>query len=56
MEKVTVEQKEMTVEHEDGSIEKVLGTITTTDHGVTDEEGNPKISVNVGVSPLPEKE
>lgn len=53
--KVTVAEKEMVIEKEDGTVETVLGTITTTDHGETDKDGNPKISVNIGVSPIEEK-
>ena len=48
---VTTEEKEFTVQHADGTVSKVLGTITTTNHGETDEEGNPKISVHIGASP-----
>jgi hypothetical protein len=46
-EKVTKEEKEFTVTHEDGSTSVVKGQITTTDHGVTDEDGFPKISVHI---------
>lgn len=51
-ETVTVEEKEMEVTNEDGSVSKVKGTVTTTDHGVKDKDGFPKISVNIGVSPI----
>lgn len=49
---VTTEEREFTVTHPDGTVSQVLGTITTTDHGETDAEGNPKVSVHVGASPI----
>lgn len=49
MEKITTEDKEMTVTTPDGDQHKVMAQVVTTDHGVTDEEGNPKISVEVKV-------
>jgi len=48
----TVEEREMEIIQKDGSVHKVKGTITTTHHGTKDKDGNPKISVNVGVSPI----
>lgn len=51
-EKITTEEKKFTVTHADGTTSKVLGTVTTTDHGETDAEGNPKISVHIGASPV----
>ena len=51
MEKVTTEEKEMTVTTVSGAKSKVMATVVTTDHGVTDENGNPKISVEVHVPP-----
>jgi hypothetical protein len=48
-ETVTEEEKEFTVTNEDGSVSTVKGRVVTTDHGVTDEFGNPKISVNINV-------
>jgi len=50
-ETVTTEEKEFTVTHADGTVSQVKGTITTTDHGETDADGNPKISVHIGASP-----
>ena len=49
METVTTEEKEFTVTNEDGTISHVIGTITTTDHGTTDEHGHPMISKNITV-------
>lgn len=49
METVTNEEKEFTVTNEDGTISHVTGTITTTDHGVTDEHGHTMISKNITV-------
>lgn len=51
-ETVTTEEREFTVTHADGTTSQVLGTVTTTDHGVTDEEGNPKVSVHIGATPV----
>lgn len=48
-ETVTEEEKEMTITGEDGVESKVMAKVITTDHGVTDEDGNPKISVNINV-------
>lgn len=49
MEKVTTEEKEMTVTGLDGQEAKVMARVITTDHNVTDEDGNPKISVEINV-------
>jgi hypothetical protein len=49
MEKVTIEDKEMTITDLDGKQSKVMAKVITTDHGVTDEDGNPKISVEIKV-------
>jgi len=49
VESTTTEEKEFTLTHEDGSTSTVKGQIMTTDHGVVDAEGNPKISVNINV-------
>jgi hypothetical protein len=52
METVTTEDKEMTVTGPDGVETKVMAKVIRTDHGVTDEEGNPKISVEIKVPPV----
>lgn len=52
METVTTEDKEMTVTTIDGKQHKVMAKVIRTDHGVTDEEGNPKISVEIKVPPV----
>lgn len=52
METVKVEEKEMTVTGIDGVPVKVMAKVITTDHGVNDEEGNPKISVEIKVPPV----
>lgn len=52
METVTTEDKEMTVTTLDGEQHKVMAKVIRTDHGVTDEEGNPKISVEIKVPPV----
>lgn len=52
METVTTEDKEMTITTIDGQQHKVMAKVITTDHGVTDEEGNPKISVEIKVPPV----
>lgn len=49
MEKITTEDKEMTVTDISGNAVKVMAKVVTTDHGVTDEDGNQKISVNVHI-------
>lgn len=49
METVTTEDKEMTVTGADGVPTKIMAKVITTDHGVTDAEGNPKISVEIKV-------
>ena len=52
-ETVTTEEKEMTVTGLDGQQTKVMATVTRTDHGVTDENGIPKISVQINVPSIP---
>ena len=49
----TIEERPIAVTLEDGTEAVMQGTITTIDYGEVDEDGYPKISVNVGVSPLP---
>lgn len=49
MTEVTTEEKEFTVTNQDGSVSTIKGQIVTTDHGVTDEEGYPKVSVAINV-------
>ena len=49
MEKITTKEEEVTVTGSDGLPVKVMAKIITTDHGVTDKDGYPKISVNVQV-------
>ncbi len=46
-ETVTEEEKEFTITNADGSTTTIKGSIITTDHGVTDKDGNPKISVHI---------
>lgn len=53
METITTEVKEMTVTGIDGKKTKVKAQVITTDHGVTDENGIPKISVNIKVPSIP---
>lgn len=48
-ETTTEEEKEFTVTNEDGSVSTVKGQIMTTDHGETDKDGYPKISVHINV-------
>lgn len=48
-EKITTEKKEMTVTNNDGEELKVMAEVITTDHGIFDEDGNPKISVEVKI-------
>lgn len=52
METVTTEEKEMTVTGLDGIPVKVMAKVIRTDHGVTDAEGNPKISIEIKVPPV----
>lgn len=52
METVKTEHRKMTVTGPDGVPTNVMAKVITTDHGVTDEEGNPKISVNIKVPPI----
>lgn len=49
METTTQEETEMTFTNADGSITKVKGMVSVTDHGVVDENGYPKISTNINV-------
>jgi len=49
-ETVTEEEKEFTVTHPDGSTSVIKGKLIQTDHGVTDADGNPKISAHVALS------
>jgi uncharacterized Rossmann fold enzyme len=48
-ETVTEEEREFKVTHEDGSQSVIKGKIVNTDHGVTDEDGNPKISTHIAL-------
>jgi hypothetical protein len=48
-ETTTEEEKEFTITNADGSVSTVKGKVMTTDHGVVDENGYPKISVNINV-------
>lgn len=45
----TEEDKELTVTNEDGSVSVIKGRVTTIDHGETDKDGYPKISVHINV-------
>jgi hypothetical protein len=47
METVTTEKQEMAVTTLDGVETTVVATIVKTDHGVVDENGIPKVSVNI---------
>ncbi len=49
---ITEEERELTLTHDDGTTSTVIGKVITTDHGVTDEDGNPKISVEIKVPPM----
>jgi hypothetical protein len=49
MENTTTEEKELTVTNADGSVSTVKGQVSTTDHGVTDENGFPKVTVHINV-------
>lgn len=46
---VTEEEREFIVTHEDGSKSTIKGMVIHTDHGETDEEGNPKVSVHLAL-------
>lgn len=46
----TEEEREFAVAHPDGSQSTIKGKVITTDHGVTDEDGNPKISTHIALS------
>lgn len=48
-ESTTEEEREFKVTHEDGSMSTIKGKVIVTDHGVTDEEGNPKISTHIAL-------
>jgi hypothetical protein len=56
-ETTTEEERKFTIDHGNGATSTIKGRVITTDHGVTDEEGNPKISVHISmdqsVPPLP---
>ncbi len=47
MTSTVTEEKEFTITNADGTISTVKGDGTTTDHGVVDKDGNPKISVHI---------
>lgn len=49
METVTTEKRKMTITDTDGKQHEVIGKVITTDHGVKDENGIPKVSVEVKV-------
>jgi uncharacterized Rossmann fold enzyme len=49
-ETTTEEEKEFTISHPDGSTSTIKGKVVTTDHGVTDKDGNPKISSHIALS------
>jgi hypothetical protein len=53
METVTTEKQEMAVTTLDGVETTVVATIVKTDHGVVDENGIPKVSVNIIVPSAP---
>lgn len=38
--------------HADDGLPIIRGIAATTDHGVTDEDGNPKVSVEIKVPPI----
>ena len=46
---ITEEDREFAVTLEDGTEGTVIGKVITTDHHEVDEDGNPKISVEVKV-------
>lgn len=48
-ESVTEEEREFKVTHPDGSMSTIKGKVVVTDHGVTDAEGNPKISTHIAL-------
>lgn len=48
-ETTTEEEREFKVTHPDGSESVIKGKVIVTDHGVTDEDGNPKISTHVAL-------
>lgn len=51
-ETVTIEEREFNVTHDDGSSSTIKGIVITTDHGVTDENGYPKISTHMSLDPV----
>lgn len=48
---VTTEDKEFTITNKDGSTVTLMGKVTTTKDGF-DEDGNPKVSVQINVPPI----
>lgn len=48
-ETTTEEEREFIVTHPDGSTSAIKGKVVVTDHGVTDDEGNPKISTHIAL-------
>ena len=50
VEKVTESEREFQVSHPDGSTSTIKGKLVQTDHGVVDENGNPKLSAHVALS------
>lgn len=48
---VTEEDRIFTITAEDGTVQKVPGKVVTTTDGF-DEDGNPKVSVNIKVPPI----
>lgn len=53
IETVTTEEQEMLATGLDGHQHKVMATVTKTDHGTFDENGIPKISVQINVPSVP---
>lgn len=50
-ETTTNEEREFKVTHDDGSVSLIKGNVAVTDHGVTDENGFPKISTHISMDP-----
>ena len=48
-ETVTEEEREFTIDHGNGGQSVIKGRVVTTDHGETDKDGNPKISVHIAM-------
>lgn len=48
-ESISEEEREFKVTHPDGSESLIKGKVVVTDHGVTDDEGNPKISTHIAL-------